>query len=223
VSGTEARHDLPAAARTWRSRRAWAALVLAAVLALGLDLGGKSLAFATIAGVPVAVDAERVRAGHPLRDLVPHHEPVVVIPRVLELTLVLNRGAVFGVGQGQRVFFIAFTVAAFAFGLWVFVAWTRPQDRVAHAGIGLLLGGGLGNLYDRVVYACVRDFLHPLPGVMWPFGWRMPLTGSREVWPYVSNLADLFLIIGIVAVMAHVWRSPRPARPGGGRAPGRAE
>jgi lipoprotein signal peptidase len=88
----------------------------------------------------------------------------------------------------------------------MFAAWTKPKDAMAHAAIGLLISGGLGNLYDRIVYACVRDFLHPLPGAVMPFGWRMPLTGGREIWPYVSNIADLWLLVGIGMLMWYLWR-----------------
>ena len=130
-------------------------------------------------------------------------------------SLVLNPGAVFGIGAGKRWFFIAFTGAALALAIWMFLAWTGPRDRAAHAAIGLLISGGLGNLYDRIVYACVRDFLHPLPGVKMPFGLTMPLTGGREVWPYVSNIADLWLLLGISALVLLIGsglmiRTPRP-------------
>ncbi|MFI4882162.1 MAG: signal peptidase II, partial [Phycisphaerales bacterium JB064] len=68
------------------------------------------------------------------------------------------------------------------------------------------------NLYDRVRFACVRDFLHPLPGVNFPFGIQTPWSG-REVWPYVSNLADLWLIIGVAVLVVFLWRGPKDARP----------
>jgi signal peptidase II len=113
---------------------------------------------------------------------------------------VLNPGAVFGIGAGRVGFFIVVTVIAVAFGLGVFVFATRARDRAAHIGLGLILAGGLGNLYDRFFYGCVRDFIHPLPRVRWP-------GATREVWPYVSNVADALLLIGIVLLLWHAWRS----------------
>jgi signal peptidase II len=124
---------------------------------------------------------------------------------VLEFKLVLNVGAVFGAGPGKRALFIGVTVFAVLFGVFLFGWWTGPRDRMAHVGIGLLLAGGLGNLYDRLVYACVRDFIHPLPGVRLPFGWRYP-SGEDQVWPYVSNVADKWLLIGIAILLVHAWR-----------------
>lgn len=159
------------------------------------DLWSKQFAFEHVAGEPVKVIREEVLAAGYLGDLIPLHAPVKVVPGLLDFTLVLNPGAVFGMGAGQRMFFIFFTACAIAFGLWLFGWMTHAKERVAHAAVGLLLSGGLGNLYDRLIHGCVRDFIHPLPGVVLPFGWRLPW--GNEVWPWVSNVADLWLIIGI--------------------------
>lgn len=211
---------LAPAGGSWRSRGAWLTLLVALTLSIGVDLASKYWAFGTVAGFPVRVERQEVLAvsredPRLVNTLIPQHAPRVVIPHLLEFTLVLNPGAVFGIGPGKRYFFVGFTVLALVFGLGMFAAWTTPKDRSAHAAIGLLLGGGLGNLYDRLVYGCVRDFLHPLPGWMWPGGWR-PFGGTGEIWPYVSNVADLLLLIGIVMLMVYLWKRDRqqnPARP----------
>lgn len=199
----------------WRSPGAVLWLAATLVIALGADLATKWAAFEYLGDAPVTVAREDVivvqSAGADLSTLLPHPPPVrTVIPGVLDLTLVLNQGAVFGLGAGKRWYFVGFTIVSVGFGLWMFGAWTRARDHHAHLAIGLLLAGGLGNLYDRLVFACVRDFLHPLPGVTLPFGWRMPMTGSREVWPYVSNVADLWLLVGIALLFAYLWRAGKP-------------
>lgn len=197
---------LDAAVSPLRSPSAWATLLGVTALGLAADLASKHAAFRLIAPRPVSIDRAAVLDASPhLARLIPPHEPVRVIPGLLDFTLVLNPGAVFGIGAGKRWFFILFTFAALAFGVWIFAAWTRPRDRAAHAAVGLLLAGGLGNLYDRLRFACVRDFIHPLPRVQLPFGWRFP-GGSRELWPYVSNVADLLLLLGIVLLIATLWR-----------------
>lgn len=200
----------------WRSWRAWATLLSVTALALAADLVSKRLAFQHVADEPVPVryqDVVAVGANDPrqIGRLIPAHDPVTVVPGLLDFTLVLNPGAVFGVGPGQRWFFIVFTGAALCLGVWMFSRWTGPRDRAAHIAIGLLLGGGLGNLYDRLAFGCVRDFLHPLPGVKFPFGFN-PLGNSGEVWPYVSNVADLLLLIGIGMLLVHLWRRDHGAR-----------
>lgn len=201
-----------------RSKAAWAVLLISLFATLGVDLLSKELAFRYVAGRPVVVEranVERVNREIDPRaithEIVPEHRPMVVVPELLHFTLVLNPGAVFGIGPGKRFFFVGFTLIALAFGMFMFTQWTRGsrRDWWAHAAIGMLLGGGLGNLYDRLNYACVRDFIHPLPGWKKPFGWTFG--GGSELWPYVSNLADLFLLIGIGMLLVYLWRRDRGA------------
>lgn len=198
-----------------RCRRSWVVLGLTAAIALAIDLASKYAAFRWVAGAPVRVSREDVLAAGPgaLHTLIPPHEPVTVIPHVLDFQLLLNAGAVFGAGQGKRWFFVAFTFVAIAFAMLMFARWTDRRDRWSHIAIALLVAGGLGNLYDRVLYACVRDFLHPLPGVPMPFGLTWP-SGDPMLWPYVSNIADAFLIVGIAVLSVKLWR-------GGGHQPGK--
>ena len=194
------------------SRGAWVVFLVTIGLSIVADLVTKYWAFAWIAGAPVKVVRERVLEVTPrLGQLIPAHAPREIVPSVLDFTLVLNPGAVFGIGAGKRWFFVTFTAIAIAVGAHAFARWTRRGDWAMHVAIGLILGGGLGNLYDRLVYACVRDFIHPLPGVMYPFGISTPWSG-REVWPYVSNVADALLLVGVGMI---VWRSFRvPTKPG---------
>lgn len=192
-----------------RSRGAWVLLVLVLVFGVATDLASKSIAFANVAGQPVVpVRSDIVSAGPSnLYLLIPPHDPMVVIPSVLDFTLVYNPGAVFGIGAGQRWFFVLFTVAAMVVGLLYFAKGTRARDHGTHVGLALILAGGLGNLYDRLMFACVRDFIHPLPGVKLPWGMRWFGNGSREVWPWISNLADLYLIIGVAFVLIVTLRA----------------
>lgn len=192
-----------------RSLRAWLLFLGATAIGLAADLWTKHAAFQRVAGFPVDVRREDVLTASSLGDLIPPHDPVVVVPSVLELTLVLNPGAVFGIGAGKRWFFVGFTVLAVALATWIFARKTRVRDRWAHLAFALVVSGGLGNLYDRVRFACVRDFLHPLPGVRLPFGLRWP-GGSDELWPYVSNVADAALLVGIGILIVYSWRAPKP-------------
>lgn len=201
---------------TWRSRRAWVVLLAFVAAGLAADLWSKHAAFAGIAAQPVVIRRADVLAlpSSQINRLVPVHEPVVVLPSVLELKLVLNPGAVFGIGAGKRWVFVLFTVGAVGFGLWVFARWTKARDWWSHAALGLILAGGLGNLYDRLTLGCVRDFLHPLAGVELPFGLAWP-GGDRQVWPYVSNVADALLLLGIGVLMVRLWRAEGQKGTGG--------
>lgn len=201
----------PAELPAWRSTVAW--LTLAATLAagLGLDLWSKYWAFGSIAGYPVDLERERI-----LNDpsfFVPHHARVVAIPAdLLDFRLVLNHGAVFGIGQQQRGLFIAFTVLATCAAIALFARGTRSGQRLAHVAIGMILAGGLGNLYDRIVYGAVRDFLHMLPGWQLPGGWKWPGTPTGDVFPWVFNVADVLLLAGMGLFILTSWLEDRRVR-----------
>lgn len=186
-----------------KSAKAWGIFLIALVGSLVLDLWTKVWAFKSIALFPVEVRREEVLKVTPeLWRLVPQHEPKVVVEKLLNFTLVLNPGAVFGIGAGKRWFFITFTAIAMVIGVMAFAKFTRARDWAMQLAIGLIVGSGLGNLYDRVTFGCVRDFIHPLPNMKLPGGMSWPW-GGNDVWPYVSNVADALLIVGLVMIS---WR-----------------
>jgi signal peptidase II len=188
-------------------------MVLLLVLALGLtvDLWSKSWAFEHVAGVPVAV-ARHALLDNPGYDPIPMHESQVVIPgRILNLHLVLNSGAVFGIGSDQRSFFVIFTLVAISVALYVFGWRTLPRSTLAHVGIALVLAGALGNLWDRLAIGRVRDFLHLFPNRHLPFGWHWPGSGT-ELFPWVFNVADVMLLSGMGILLIHLHLTDRQAR-----------
>jgi signal peptidase II len=140
----------------------------------------------------------------------PRHEGVRVLPfDLLDFHLVLNHGAVFGIGQRRRMVFVLFTLVAIGVALAVFARWSRASQRWVHVGLGLILAGGIGNLYDRVRYGAVRDFLHMFPRWELPFGWRWPGNSSGEVFPWVFNVADVLLLAGMGILLVWMNRTER--------------
>jgi len=72
----------------------------------------------------------------------------LIIPHVMRFQRSLNTGALFGLGKGMTPVFIAASVLALGFVLYLFRHSTRDR-RSLHVGLGLVLAGALGNLYDR--------------------------------------------------------------------------
>ncbi len=191
--------------RSLHSPRAWIVLIVVIAAGLGLDIWTKYWAFEHVAGVPVELDRERL-IDNAEYNPIPRHEGQTVLPAgLLDFRLVINHGAVFGIGQEQRGFFIAFTVLATAIGIFAFAAMTSTRQWLAHIGIGLVLAGGIGNLYDRIVYGVVRDFLHMLPDWHLPFGLTW-FGGASQVFPWVFNIADVLLLAGMAMLLIHVYR-----------------
>ncbi|MBF0190427.1 MAG: signal peptidase II [Magnetococcales bacterium] len=87
---------------------------------------------------------------------------ITLIPGFFDLVLVHNVGAAFGLFTGMaaeyRVIFLC-SVAALASVLIVWML-LGAETRILVAGLGLLLGGALGNLLDRVRFGWVVDFLY---------------------------------------------------------------
>lgn len=171
------------------SRRAVALFVMVAAVVLVADLGLKYLSFTHVAGRPVEDVSKAAEDPRFWVDRYPH-EPVEVVPGVLSLRLTTNTGAVFGLGAGNQWLFILVSIVAC--GLIVFIfARSRPEAWLMHVGLALILAGALGNLYDRMRYAAVRDML-----------WLLPETG---LWPWIFNLADAALMVGVFTVIALTW------------------
>ena len=188
-----------------RSLGAWALLLSIAAVGFTVDLVSKAWAFREVAGRPVELRYEDV-AGNPAYRL-PWHEGVRALPwDLLDFRLVLNHGAVFGVGQNRQRLFVAFTLIAATVAIFFFARWTRANARIAHVAIGMILAGGFGNLYDRVVYGAVRDFLHMLPRWELPGGFRWPNNPTNEVFPWIFNIADVLLLAGMAVFMIYAYR-----------------
>ena len=199
----------------WKSPRAWATLLGMFAVAVAADLWTKVWAFRTVAGDPVVLEYEQV-SGNPGYGIPWHPGKVAIGWDILDFRLVLNHGAVFGIGQGRGPVFIAFTVLAVCTALWVFGRHTGSRSRMSHVGLALVLAGGIGNMVDRVSVGAVRDFLHLFPRRELPFGLRWP-GGSDEWFPWVFNVADVELIAGMLLLMLAIHlnerRAARAARP----------
>jgi signal peptidase II len=114
---------------------------------------------------------------------------------VLNWTLAYNYGAAFSflhdAGGWQRWFFaiIAFVVST---GLTSMVGKIRPQSQVFGLAIALLLGGAIGNVYDRIAYGYVIDFIH-----VYYQTWHFPIFNIADCaityWCIMLIIDSLFL------------------------------
>ena len=90
-----------------------------------------------------------------------NQQPFIIIPRVFQLRYLQNRGAAFGMMQGQQTFFII--IAAVALTFICFAYFKLPWNQRFHPlrVIGLMIGAGaVGNLIDRIMLGYVIDFFY---------------------------------------------------------------
>ena len=109
--------------------------------------------------------------------------PIRVIPGVLSLTYTTNSGGAFGFGESAPWLFAAATIVVSAV---IVVVSTRPIRPWIAVSLGLILGGALGNLADRVANG--------------GFGGRVTDFIDLQVWP-IFNLADTAIVLG-AAILA---------------------
>ena len=125
-------------------------------------------------------------------------QSLVVIPGFFSLTYVRNRGGAFGLLAGlpetwRVAFFVVFAVATVAALVWMLRS-TARDDLVQRLALTGVIGGAVGNLWDRIRYGEVVDFLDVYAG-----GWH---------WP-AFNMADSFISCGVVLLLVGSMRSVR--------------
>jgi signal peptidase II len=119
---------------------------------------------------------------------VPYGTEVPVFGHWVGIINVHNSGAAFGVAPALAGFFLVASVVV-AIGLVVYVA-RKPGDLWNDAALGLIMGGTVGNGYERVMFGTVTDFI------------------NVHFWP-VFNVADSAISIGVVALIAgYLLRKP---------------
>lgn len=121
------------------------------------------------------------------------NESIVIIPKILHLTYVLNPGAAFGLMAGKTWIFILTAIIVVVLVV-VFQSRISRQAWMARIALGMIGGGALGNLYDRVVIGRVVDYL------------------DFQIWPYVFNFADSMIVIGVCLLLLFFYRQDRRGR-----------
>jgi len=126
-----------------------------------------------------------------VRQQVPLHDSIPVIPGLLNLVHVRNTGAAFGflnaVDFPYKPAAVALVATAALMGIALYAARMSSHERLARIGLALILGGAVGNLIDRLALGSVVDFVDVVLG-----GWHF--------WAF--NVADSAITLGVAAMLA---------------------
>ena len=134
-----------------------------------------------------------------VEDNLEHRPPVVLIPRVVRLNFTENPGGAFSLFTDIPWLFFGATIVVSAV---IVVASLRVVGRLPAVGLGLVLGGAIGNLTDRITRGeglfdgKVVDFV------------------DFHIWP-VFNAADAAIVVGAGMLLLAGTRRPGPDRPAG--------
>lgn len=156
-------------------------LAIVSVVTLGLDLGSKAWAEKAL-------------------DLRP---PMTVVDRYVDLILARNKGGAWGLLQTtselvRRPFFLLVSALAIGFIVTLFSR-LQPRQRALRWGLPLVLGGALGNVFDRIHYGWVIDFIDV----------HITRNGLEHHWP-TFNLADVAICVGVGLMAIDMVAGKRP-------------
>jgi signal peptidase II len=108
-----------------------------------------------------------------------------------DFVLARNTGISYGLlqtgsGPGQWVLLVAKVLAIVLLWIWL----SRAHDRLTALSLGLIIGGALGNVIDRLAYGWVIDFVFfHISTANWQFNW------------YVFNFADVAIVAGVLGLL----------------------
>ena len=119
------------------------------------------------------------------------HRGAVTVTPFFDLVLAWNPGISFGWFQNdspvaQIVLMVIKAVAVIVLAIWM----ARSRTLLATVGLGLIIGGAIGNAIDRFAYGAVVDFAL----------FHLQIGGNTYNW-YVFNLADVAIVAGVAALL----------------------
>jgi signal peptidase II len=125
-----------------------------------------------------------------VRQNVDYNENITVIKNFITLTKVENTGAFLSLGQqlpkvAYRLLMILLPLIVISYALWYLLKDTN-LSKLMIIGISLIIGGGLGNIIDRLIYGSVTDFLY--------FNFALFHTG-------IVNIADISVTTGFFILL----------------------
>src|SRR5579859_5385815 len=168
-----------------RPRPSYAFLAALSVVTLAADLATKAWAERHLDGYPGTVEVWK------------NH---------LTLLLAKNRGGAWGLLQStsenvRRPFFLLVSIAAIAFIMTLYRR-LQPRQHALQWGLPLVLGGALGNVFDRIRYGHVIDFIDV----------HVVYRGIERHWP-TFNVADIAICVGVGLMAVDMFTSKRGPAP----------
>lgn len=113
-------------------------------------------------------------------------QSISIIKNIFHLTYIANSGSAFGLFKGYNLFFMLFSIAVIGIAIYS-TKRISGDEKALQLAVGLLLGGTIGNLMDRIFHGSVIDFL------------------DFRIWP-VFNVADSAVTISAIFLIILLWK-----------------
>lgn len=118
---------------------------------------------------------------------------ITIIPNFFRIYYVKNEGAAFSVFSGKRYLLIAISIIVF-FVLADYIKKNKITKKLEIISLGMIMGGLVGNLIDRLLYSAVIDYLSFII-----FGYKFA----------IFNLADIGIVVGIIILIISMFKEKR--------------
>ena len=118
------------------------------------------------------------------------YDSINIIPNFFSITYVRNTGAAFSILENNRIFFIIIGIIALIF-IYLYLIKNKVLNKYMMVCYSMLIAGIIGNMYDRIIYGYVIDFLS-----FNIFGYNFP----------VFNIADSLIVVSIILLMFNEMR-----------------
>ena len=122
-----------------------------------------------------------------------------VVPPFLTFRMAWNKGVNFGIGSGFDMRWVLIGIALTIGVIVVYWIHREGGSKWTHISAGLLVGGALGNVLDRLLYGAVADFLN------------MSCCGFEN--PYAFNVADIAVFAGAIGLVIFTGNAKPKAKP----------
>jgi len=117
------------------------------------------------------------------------HEDIIVIKNFFSITYLTNKGAAWGSFQNNLLFLIIITSIVVIAMLYYLIK-NKKKSKLLNFSLSLIISGALGNLFDRVFYRSVVDFI---------------LLHYKDVYYFpVFNIADCLVVIGTIFLVIYI-------------------
>lgn len=114
---------------------------------------------------------------------------IVIIRNIFSFQYLENRGAAWGIFQNKLVFLSTLTFIVVCMMIFYLIK-KKPSSRLLRASLSMVIGGALGNLYDRTIYHKVVDFI---------------LFHYKDVYNFPTfNVADMFVVVGTCMLALYI-------------------
>ncbi len=110
----------------------------------------------------------------------------VIFWKIFKIIYIENNGAAFGWFQGATWFFVTITILVVGY-LFFLVTSKKLKDKISVIASALIIGGGIGNLIDRIIFGYVIDYI------------------KLVVLSPVCNLSDFCVVIGVFIFIIHTF------------------